>query len=463
MEAVMMGKRVMAEPVFSTVRIDDHLPANHLLRVVDALLDTAFVRRIMAPHYSLIGRPSIDPELMIRMLLIGYLGGIRSERKLCAGMHLNLAHRWFCRLGVDDVVPNHSTFSKNRHRRFRDGNVFRAVFEQVVRCCVEAGLVPGESAAVDGSQVDADASRHKRLPGNRVPEAWTTDRKAQSRPVREHLDALDAAVPPGPDEPRHEAPKYLSPTDPAAAWSIKHGVGVFAYETNLLVDTAHGIIVDVEATPARLSQEIVAAKAMLARAEAAFGFAPSCLGADKSYGTGPFLAWLLARGVDPHVPVLDRTAQTDGMFTRESFTHIEAEDAWRCPSGHMLRPAALDRRTGMRKYLARAGDCRTCALKPQCTTGKARGISVSIHEPARKAAQALAGTTAYVQSQRWRQKIEILFAHLKQQFGIRRLRLRGLQGAAEEFHLAAAVQNLRRLARLTVCGLSSQVGTAAFR
>jgi len=227
----------------------------------------------------LVGRPSIDPELMIRMLLVGYLGGIRSERKLCAGMHLNLAHRWFCRLGVDDVVPNHSTFSKNRHRRFRDGDVFRAVFEQVVRRCVEASLVPGENAAVDGSQVDADASRHKRLPGNRMPDAWTADRKAQSRPVREHLDALDAAVPPGPDEPRHEAPKYLSPTDPAAAWSIKHGVGVFAYETNLLLDTAHGIIVDVEATPARLSQEIVAAKAMLARAAGAFGFAPSCLGA----------------------------------------------------------------------------------------------------------------------------------------------------------------------------------------
>jgi len=134
---------------------------------------------------------------MVRMLLVGYLGGIRSERKLCAGMHLNLAHRWFCRLGMGDTVPNHSTFSKNRHRRFRDGHVFRAVFEQVVHRCTEAGLVPGASAAVDGSQVDADASRHKRLPGDRVPEAWTTDRKAQTWPVREHLDALDAAVPPG--------------------------------------------------------------------------------------------------------------------------------------------------------------------------------------------------------------------------------------------------------------------------
>lgn len=410
----------------------------------------------MAPYYSAIGRPWIDPELMIRMLLVGYLGGIRSERKLRAEVHLNLAHRWFCRLGLDGVVPDHSTFSKNRHSRFRDGDVFRAVFEEVVRRCAEAGLVPGEGCAVDGSQVDAVASRHKRLPGGSVPEAWTADREAQARPVREYLDALDAAAPPEPDESRHAAPKYVSPSDPAAAWRIKHGTGVFAYETNLLVDTAHGIIVDVDATPARLSQEIVAAKTKLARAETAFGFAPSCLGVDKSYGTGPFLTWLLARDVDLHIPVLDRTAQTEGMFTREHFTYVEAEDAWRCPSGSMLRSATLDRSTGMQKYLARAADCRACALKLQCTTGKARGVSVSVHEPARQAAKALADTDAYRNSYRCHLQVEMLFAHLKQQLGIRRLRLRGLQDAAEEFHLAAAVQNLRRLARLTTRAMGHQ-------
>ena len=457
----MMGRRVMTEPLFYTFRLEDHVPADHAWRAVDALLDTAFVRRVMAPHYSAIGRPSIDPELMIRMLLIGYLSGIRSERRLCAEVHLNLAHRWFCRLGLDGAVPDHSTFSKNRHNRFRDGGVFRAVFEEVVRRCAEAGLVPGEGAAVDGGQVEADASRHKRMPGNAMPEAWTADREAQSRPVREYLDALDAAAPPEPDEPRHETPKYLSPTDPAAAWSIKHGVGVFAYETNLLVDTAHGIVVDVEATPARLSQEIVAAKAMLARAATVFGFAPPCLAADKSYGTGPFLTWLLTHGIAPHIPVLDRTHQTDGMFTRASFTYEEAEDAWRCPAGHRLRRAGLERSTGMQRYLARETDCQTCALKPQCTTGKARSLSISIYEPAREATQALAGTDAYKNSQRRRKKVEMLFAHLKQQLGIRRLRLRGLQGAAEEFHLAAAAQNLRRLARLTARMMARQAGAAA--
>jgi len=156
--------------------------------------------------------------------------------------------------------------------------VFRAVFKEVVRRCAEAGLVHGEGAAVDGSQVEADASRHKRLSGDSVPKAWTADRKAQTRPVREYFDAFHAAAPPEPDEPRHGAPKHISPTDRAEAWSTKHGVGVFAYETNLLIDTAHGIIVDVDATPARLSQEIVAAKTMLERARTVFGFTPSCLG-----------------------------------------------------------------------------------------------------------------------------------------------------------------------------------------
>ena len=300
-----------------------------------------------------------------------------------------------------------------------------------------------------GSQVEACASRHKRLPGRSTPKAWMEDRAAQTRLVREYLEALAAAAPRQPDEPQHDAPKHLPPSDPAAAWSNKHGTGVFAYETNLLVDTAHGIIVDVDATPARLSQEIVAAKVMLERTEETFGFEPDCLAADKSYGTGPFLTWLLARGTAPHIPVLDRTAQTDGMFTRASFTYEDAEDVWRCPADHRLGRAGFERSTGMQRYLARERDCRACPLKPQCTTGKARSLSISIHEPARQEAKALAQTEAFRVSKQRRQKVEMLFAHLKQQLGIRRLRLRGLQGAAEEFNLAATVQNLRRLANLT--------------
>jgi len=200
---------------------------------------------------------------MIRMLMIGYLQGIRSERRLVEEVHLNLAYRWFCRLGLDGRVPERSTFSKNRHGRFAEGDLFRTVFEDVVRRCAAAGIVPGESAAVDGSFILADASPSRRVVGNEQPERWG-DLEVVTRPVREYLSALDAAAPPAADEPRKGAPKYLSATDPAAAWSNKHGPGRFGYETNYLVDTAYGVIVDVEATPARLSQEIVAAKAMLA-------------------------------------------------------------------------------------------------------------------------------------------------------------------------------------------------------
>lgn len=135
----MMGKLSGQEPLFFGFRLEDHVPADHLLRRVDAVLDFGFVRRALASYYSLTGRPSVDPELMMRMLLIGYLHGIRSERRLCDEVHLNLAYRWFCRLGLDGCVPDHSTFSKNRHGRFRDGDLHRLLFEEVVRACAKAG------------------------------------------------------------------------------------------------------------------------------------------------------------------------------------------------------------------------------------------------------------------------------------------------------------------------------------
>src|SRR5512144_678894 len=209
---------------------------------------------------------------MIRMLLVGYLYGIRSETRLCEEVHLNLAYRWFCRLGLDADVPERSTFSKNRHGRFREGDLFRMLFEGVVRRCVVAGLVDGTGAAVDGSVVEADASCERRLPGDRLPEAWS-NRESQAPPVRAYLDALDAAAP-ARDEPKQVAPKHLSETDPQAAWSTKTGAGRFRYETNYLVDTAHAVILDVEATPARLSQEIVAAKRMLQRTRDRLGLKP---------------------------------------------------------------------------------------------------------------------------------------------------------------------------------------------
>jgi transposase len=159
----MMGQQAgLQERLFYEFRLDDWVPADHLLRKIDSVLDLGGLRHQLGPFYSHTGRPSVDPELMVRMLLVGYCYGIRSERRLCEETHLNLAYRWFCRLGLEGAVPDHSTFSKNRHGRFRESALFRGVFEEVVAGCMRAGLVSGEGFAIDASVIEADASRGRK-------------------------------------------------------------------------------------------------------------------------------------------------------------------------------------------------------------------------------------------------------------------------------------------------------------
>ena len=183
----MMGARQVEQGVlFYNFSLDAHVPGDHLLRSIDRFVDLSELRRELAPFYSTLGRPSIDPELMIRMLVVGYCFGIRSERRLCEEVHLNLAYRWFCRLGLDGCVPDHSTFSKNRHGRFCESDLLRRVFETVLQRCIREGLVGGESFAVDASLIKADANRQKGIEGEKglPPEAT-------SRAVKEYMAVLD--------------------------------------------------------------------------------------------------------------------------------------------------------------------------------------------------------------------------------------------------------------------------------
>ncbi len=242
----MMGRQDEPAQLFYKFSLDRHVPADHLLRQIDAVLDLSSIRRTLAPYYAAGGRPSIDPALMIRMLLVGYAFAIRSERRLCEEVHLNLAYRWFCRLGLEGDVPDHSTFSKNRHGRFRESDLFRQLFEEVVRLCLQAGLVGGEGFAIDASVIEADASLRRKAEGRLT--AWPETAEV-SRPVRKYLDALDQAaaaeakhatnaaddMPPGnaPSEPQ-----VISLTDPAAAWTSKgRSKLTFAYGTNYLMWT----------------------------------------------------------------------------------------------------------------------------------------------------------------------------------------------------------------------------------
>ena len=253
----MMGeRRVGQDALFYEFSLERHVPSEHLLRSIERFVDLAEVRYELAPFYSEKGRPSIDPELLIRMLIVGYCFGIRSERRLCEEVHLNLAYRWFCRLGLDGAVPDHSTFSKNRHGRFRDSDLLRRVFETVLQRCIDEGLVGGQGFAVDASLIRADVSERTRIHG-----AAGLPPGAVSRAVNEYLAVLDDAAFGAATE---LTPKFIAPADPAARWiSVRRGPAFFAYSANYLIDTENAIIVDLEATTAIRQAEVLAAKRMV--------------------------------------------------------------------------------------------------------------------------------------------------------------------------------------------------------
>jgi len=428
--------------------LEDHIPQDHLLRRVAAVLDLSDVRQHLAVYYSATGRPSLDPELMIRILLIGYLYGIRSERRLVEEVPLNLAYRWFCGLGLEGDVPERSSFSKTRHGRFRASNAFRLVFESVVHTCLRAGLVSSETFATDASVIEADARIARCTEDGDAPSAWN-DPANVTRPVREYLDQLDkaAGLTPLPGESPQLA-KALSLTDPSAALTSKGKSKIaFAYGTNYLIDTKAAIILDVEASPARWTAEVAATRVMIDRTKSTFDLRPERLAADTAYGSGGMLAWLMQRRIEPHIPVLDRSAQTNGVFSRNDFAFDRDRNLYICPGGKELR-LAHERDNGMLIYRARSRDCAGCPLKPQCTTASMRSLSVSPHEDVRQHVASLAETEAFKKSARERRKVEMLFGHLKRNLNFRRLRLRGMTGARDECTLAAIAQNLRKLAKL---------------
>jgi transposase len=405
---------------FYAFDLEDHIPKDHLLRSIDHFLDLSGLHDHLAPYYSHTGRPSIDPELMMRMLIVGYCYGIRSERQLCEEVKLNLAYRWFCRLSIEDTVPEHSTFSKNRHGRFRDADAFRFVFEQVLERCIAEGLVGGEGFAIDASIVKADASRR------RHHEDDDDDWGGGSHAVVEYLNSLDRSIPEG-----GKQPMKVSQTDPASRWTAaRSGATFYAYSTNYLIDIEAGIIMDVEATPANRSFEVASTRTMMERVE--------------------------EQDITPHVPVWDKSAGKVELYGRTDFTWEAQADRYLCPGGKPLihnRRKFKKQRSGITKantiiYRASQSDCGRCPLKARCCPAEpARKIPRSVHEDARDLARSLSKTPAYAQSSKDRKKVEMLFAHMKKILKMDRLRLRGINGAHDEFLLTATAQNLRRMAQ----------------
>ena len=441
----MMGRQTGDQSqLFYLFNLERRILAGHLLRRINPVVTRILVelRDKLAPFYSGIGRPSIDPELMIRMLIIGYCYGVRSERRLCEEVELHLAYRWFCRLDLNDQVPDHSTFSVNRHGRFRDSDIMRHVFEAVVRACMDAGLVRGEGFAVDASVMEANASRyHGKAPDDI---AWAEPER-QTRAVKEYLAGLDVDAQPNPDR---KAPKVISPSDPCSAWTAKANKRVqFGYGLNYLIDIENAVIIDVEPTPARTYDEVESTKTMLDRTERCFGLKPKRLAADTAYGTGRFLGWLVDQRIVPHIPVRDASERDDGTLSRSDFRWDRRRGVYICPNGKVLHTTGTVHEGNTLRYRASKFDCEVCPLKMQCCPNSpTRQVPRDVHEHARDVTRRLMRTKAFLKSRDERKRVEMRFAHLKVHHGFERMRLRGLSGARDEFILAAIVQNLKTLA-----------------
>jgi len=454
----MMGRRAGGQgQFFYAFDLDKVVPCDHLVRQIDAMFDLSWVHDELAPYYSHTGRPSIDPALVIRMLIVGYVFAIRSERQICAEVQVNLAYRWFCKLSIEDNIPDHSVFSRARHERFRQSDALRRVFEAVVAKCIAAGLVGGEGFSIDASLIKADVAKTKRVAGDQ-PIAWP-EADAASRAVREYLMALDAAHSDeesgGGDDgsssggSRRKPPKEVSLTDPQAAWVAKTGINpFFAYDANYLIDNKAGIILDAEGTRANRIVEIAITETMIERVKCRFDLWPQRLAGDSVYGAVRLLKWLMDRQITPHVPVWDKSARHDGTFSRADSVFDQERNVYICPGGAKLTSTGNIDQGHIVYYRASKNDCSACSLKPKCTTAPMRKVTRDVNEDVRDRVRALANTEAFQQSCRERKKVEMRFAHMKRILKLDRLRLRGLSGARDEVLLTATAQNLRRLAKL---------------
>jgi transposase len=451
---LMMGYHARSESLFYYFRMEDQVPENHLLRLIDRHVSFDFVREKLKDSYSETGRPSIDPELLLRILLIGYLYGVTSERKLVEELRMHLAWRWFTGLGFDEEIPHHSTFSKNRHGRFQESKLVEQLFEQIVKQCVEVGLVRGDNLSVDGSFVEANAAKESRIPREQLVEAAQVHYA-----VRQYLQELEQQNPV--EEPVHQQDQ-VSSTDPDSTYATKGGTPArLGYYDNYLVDNASCVIVGVQATGARMSQETVAAQDMLTRFAQWQRRAPESVAADTTYGNGEFLQWLADRNITPYMRTRESIHRKNSPFYGpERFTYEPESNRYICPAGQPLNYGGRNLRNRTYAYIGTRKRCGACTLKAQCTSGAFRFLAIHMDEPARRCARELAKTPEFAQAQRQRKKVEALFAELKNQIGLRRLRLRRLKFVREQFFLAAVAQNIKRLVRFLSRSPELQLATA---
>ena len=453
----MIGKNEREDEVFCYFRLDSLIPDDHILRLIDRHVDFSFVRERARRLYSEKGRPSVDPEVMVRMLLVGYLFGISSERRLCEEVAMHVGYRWFCGLNMSSRVPDHSTFSKNRHGRFAGSGIWEEIFDETVRRCIGAGLVRGSHVTADGTLVNADASIKSMQPI-----------VVEMKPG-EYIAKLDEEEKPGgggprggkedPDGGREDEFKnkgerisndtHRSASDPDSRLARKgaNSDTKLRYQVSYVMDNSSRVILDASVSgQCGRGAEMELAAAGLERIKWKYKLHPRTLGADKGYAAGQFIADMYAAGITPHVPVWDTRSEHDtGIYSIEKFRFDKQNDCFICPQGKTLKHHGHNHKQII--YRASTKDCGPCPVKEQCTRDRSRSVSFHIHHKHIEAVKREMKTRGYRQSQRKRKKIEELFGEAKELMGLRRMKFRLTKFVIEQALLTAAAQNIKRLVK----------------
>jgi transposase len=452
----MLTERESWQMKLHVVTLEDLVPAEHLLRKLAAIVDFSFIYDAVREQYSTIGRPSIDPVVLVKYLLIGFLYGIESERRIEQEIRVNMAYRWFLGLDIDERVPDHSTISQNRRRRFGGQELFRQLFEHVLFLCMEHGLADGRLILTDSTHVKANASKHSLYSVSVEQEAaWFIERLDLYEALeRERLaDRIKAK---GKRSRSASAPKLvdhtISVTDPDSGFLSRPGKpSGMHYLSHQSLDANCGIIVDVTVTPANVTDSAPFLDRMEHLCEH-IGLNIEAVGVDSAYDISLVHQELSEKGIEIYTPENEEKPNYKVDFTREAFRYDEEADAFICPAGHCLRLNRLARgeNTVSRVYQARESDCNACPLRERCVapSHNARRVLVNIFENAVRRSHEKDGTRAHKRVLELRQIwCEGTFAAQKERHNLRRLFRRGLQAAEEHCLLSATAMNLKRMVK----------------
>lgn len=444
----MINERNNSQGEIEVVILENLVPKDHLLRQIDKYIDFSFIRNIANKLYCLDnGRPAIDPIVLFKMLFIGYLYGIRSERQLVREIEVNVAYRWFLGYSLTEPIPNASTISQNRRRRFRDSDIDQQIFDEIVRQAIKCGLVSGKILYADSTHIKANANKNK------------FELVQITVEPKEYLDELDKDI--NEDREAHgktplkkkdQTPENksikVSKTDPESGYMVRDNKPKgFFYLDHRTVDSRENIITDVHVTPGNVNDvEPIISRVDVQKKK--FGFDINFIGLDAGYFTNLVLKKLIARNIKPAV-AYRLGPHTKGIYTKTFFRYDKDEDIYYCPNNMCLKYKTTTRQ-GYREYVSNARNCSYCSLSEKCLSPKSqiRIIRRHVWEESKDITVEFMRTNQGKQIyKRRKETIERSFADSKNIHGLRYARFRGLRKVLEQCLLTAAVQNMKKIAR----------------